>query len=111
MKKLVLVLALLGSNGAVAQGLDQKTIRAFNNLQEEMTTCMAYYMFGQACMKDQMTPETTQRAAAAFNALNESSFEIGQSLGMTVDAMISRLEMSAGEMRRLTNNSCINFSS
>ena len=90
---------------------DQKTIRALNNLHDEMLACIAYYTIGHACTKDQLPPEITDRTAVAIKALREGSYEIGQMLGMTDDAMTSRLKMRADEMRRLTNESCINFSS
>ena len=109
MKRLAFILTLLASNGAVAQ--DQKTIRALNNLHDEMLACIAYYTIGHACTKDQLPPEITESTAVAIKSLTEGSYEIGQMLGMTDDAMTSRLRMHADEMRRLINESCINFSS
>ena len=109
MKRLAFVLMLLASNGAAAQ--DQKTIRALNNLHDEMLACIAYYTIGHACTKDQVPPEITESTTAAIESLTEGSYEIGQMLGMTDDAMTSRLKMRADEMRRLANDSCVNFSS
>src|SRR5262249_27237657 len=73
-----------------------------------MLACIAYYTIGHACTKDQVPPEITESTAVAIDALKEGSYEIGQMLGMTDDAMTSRLRMHA---RRFINESCINFSS
>src|SRR5215831_14709929 len=105
MKKLAIILMLLASNGAAAQ--DQKTIRALNNLHDEMLACIAYYTIGHACTKDQVPPEITESTAVAIKSLTEGSYEIGQMLGMTDDAMTSRLRMHADESMARHHSECI----
>ena len=86
---------------------DQKTIRALNNLHDEMLACIAYYTIGHACTKDQVPPEITESTAVAIDALKEGSYEIGQMLGMTDDAMTSRLRMHADESMARHHSECI----
>src|SRR5262249_442772 len=71
MKRLVFVLTLLASNGAGAQ--DQKTIRALNNLHDEMLACISYYTIGHACTKDQAPPEITERTAGRIKSVTEGT--------------------------------------
>lgn len=84
--------------------------RALNNVQHEMSTCVAFYTFMRGCVA-QRDPTLTATTDQIIQRLTVSKASVGQSIGMTLDAMRSRSQMELDNMTALTNNSCTNVSS
>lgn len=105
---LAVVSALASS--ALAQSDAEKATRAMNNLQQEMTICIAFYAIGKVCVEP-----TDADLAAKFDAVGEvllqGAFEVGTAISMTQDAMLSRLTLEQKEMQALIANNCVNISS
>jgi hypothetical protein len=81
-----------------------------NNVQSEMSDCLAYYANIKACVgtQDKELSEGTQKT---LDALTLMAVKVGQSAGMTPDAMMSRLAMFQNEQRELIKGNCANMSS
>jgi hypothetical protein len=82
---------------------------AMNNLQAEYSRCAAFYAIIARCLGDgDPLRDSSQQAGEA--AMREAQ-QTGQSIGMTQDAMRSRVLMEGEAMRRLMGESCVNVSS
>jgi TonB family protein len=103
----------LVSGSASAQ--DDVQRQALNNLQGEMTKCAAYYAIGNECLRLRERPQEDaqliQVGAAAKDRLSKQAVEIGIAVGITPDAILSRLSNEITSMKALINNSCINMAS
>jgi molybdopterin converting factor small subunit len=104
----VAVLLFFVTENASAQ--DAKLALALNNVQSEMSDCLAYYANIKACVgtQDKELSEGTQKT---LDALTSMAVKVGQSAGMTLDAMMSRLAMFQNEQRELIKGNCSNMSS
>ena len=93
-----------------ASAQDAKLALALNNVQSEMSDCLAYYANIKACVgtQDKELSEATQKT---LDALTSMALKVGQSAGMTPDAMMSRLAMFQSEQRELIKGNCANMSS
>jgi hypothetical protein len=104
----IAILAFFIAGMASAQ--DAKPALALNSVQAEMSDCLAYYANIKACVgtQDKELSEGTQKT---LDALTLMAVKVGQSAGMTQDAMLSRLAMFQNEQRELIKGSCANMSS
>ena len=75
-----------------------------------MSTCIAYQMLVQECVQKQ-DPELGVEYATLTEHLIRFAVEIGSTIGMTEDAMTSRITNEQGQMRALIQNNCVNISS
>jgi hypothetical protein len=101
--------------GASAQDNSQRERQALNNLQHEMTTCVAYFAITRQCVLNRNRPEEdaqlVQQASAAYDRLLKEAISIGNVIGITPDAMVSRLHNQTTIMKALINDDCINVAS
>jgi hypothetical protein len=102
---------VLGSASAQDAGEQQ----AMNNVQAEMTTCVAFYAIETQCLRLRNRPredaQLIQGTSAAKDRLQNQAGEIGIALGITPDAMVSRLSNEITSMKALIKDSCINIAS
>jgi hypothetical protein len=107
MKAAVIVGCLLVGSAAFAE---DKTIDALNNLQMEMTVCAAYYGQVKTCVEGQ-NEALGATAQQAIDVLTRRLFNVGKALGISQDAMLSRLQMAQDEQNKLLKGDCINMAS
>jgi hypothetical protein len=98
---------LLGSPCAVAQ--DQKAAGA-DGVQSEISMCISYYIVLKGCVadRDRNLAENTQKV---MDALTERAFKLGTEIGMTGDAMLTRLKTFQDDQMQLIGRKCANISS
>jgi hypothetical protein len=106
-KAAIIAACLLVGSSAFAE---DKTIDALNNLQMEMTVCAAYYGQVKACVggQNEALSEATQQT---IDLLTKRLFNVGKTLGVSQDAMLSRLQMAQDEQNKLLKGDCINMAS
>jgi hypothetical protein len=94
----------------IASAQDATLTRALNNVQSEMSECLSYYANIKACVgsQDEGLSRGTQKT---IDALTLMAVKVGRSIGMTQDAMMSRLGMFQKQQRELTQDNCANMSS
>jgi hypothetical protein len=105
---LLATLPLLIPGGSRAQ--DAKLLSALNNVQSEMSDCLAYYSNIKGCVGTQ-DKELSDRTQRTLDALALMAVKVGRSAGMTPDAMMSRLSMFQDEQHELIKGNCANMSS
>jgi len=103
MKWITIVLLLISGN-AFAQDTDysEKEATAWNNVQDEITQCAAFWQFFRACAPEGAKEEEVQRAERIAKQMSDLAITIGMKIGMTQDAMISRLKMAMEDQAKLT---------
>lgn len=113
MHRATALLLLLISGSALAQDnrYSDKEVTAWNNVQYEITQCAAFWQLLRACMPEDAKPEQVQQAKKVTEHFSELAITIGKEIGMTQDAMISRLKMALEDQSKLTQGKCLNFSS
>jgi hypothetical protein len=109
MKRMLLLALLLVTTPATAQ-TDEQVTAAFNNLQYEASRCIAYYMIVQECVQKEDASFGAEIAKVTEHLI-EFAVQIGNNIGMTEDAMTSRITTEQGQMRTLIRNNCVNISS
>ncbi|CAN0653085.1 conserved exported protein of unknown function [Nitratireductor aquimarinus] len=87
-----------------------EVVRALNNVQHEMSTCIAYNTIVASCIRSQ-DPTTADAYDAAAEHLLLVSNRIGQTIGMSQDAMNSRMTLEWSQMNKLIGQNCVNISS
>jgi hypothetical protein len=104
---------LLTSGSALAQEtkLSGKEVTAWNNVQEEITQCAAFWQFFRACTPEGVKNEDAEQAERIAKYFSDLAVDIGVKIGMTQDAMVSRLKMVMEDQAKLTKGKCVNFSS
>jgi hypothetical protein len=113
MAKYVVACVLLAIAPSWAQN-GQKTeteISAWNAVQEEMTTCAAFYLFAKTCAPEGAKQEELAQIDRIIERMSELALMTGIEIGMTKDAMLSRLKMTLEEQARVTDGKCVNYSS
>jgi hypothetical protein len=105
-----MVLVGMAIQAALAQTPERAKL-ALNNTQHEMTECSAYYTVMRRCIGSERNPKLYEDTSELITRLNELAFKTGRSVGMTQDAMLSRLRMSLEGQMSLINYDCVNVSS
>jgi hypothetical protein len=107
MKTVWIAVCLLASSAAVAE---EKTTYTLNNLQMEMTVCAAYYSQMKACIgaQNESLNVSTQKTV---DLPTKQLFNVGKNIGVSQDAMLSRLQMAQDEQTKLLKGDCINIAS
>jgi len=75
-----------------------------------MSVCIAYYMLVQECVQKD-DPDLGAEYARVTEHLLNFSVQLGNTIGMTEDAMTSRITIGQDQMRGLIQNNCVNISS
>jgi hypothetical protein len=109
------VVTTAGLTGVHAQGTgdkltNDKIIRAMNEVQSELQTCLVYYTVVKQCLGDR-DAALSKATQATVDHLTNFSIQMGQSIGLTNDAMLSRIQMMTKEQMGLINGNCINIAS
>jgi hypothetical protein len=107
MKTVWTAICLLASSAALAE---DNTVPALNNLQMEMTVCVAYYSQVKTCVgpQNEALNVSTQKT---IDLLTKQLFNVGKTIGVSQDAMLSRLQMAQDEQNKLLKGDCINMAS
>lgn len=97
------------STPAAAQDADTKVLGALNNLHSEMITCLAYYSIFKQCLgKSDPLYNATDKI---IDHLTSFSIRVGDTIGMTQDAMASRVQIQMDQQMNLIQKNCVNISS
>jgi len=107
---ITLMFIIAVSTTAQADSERDKNIKALNNLQHEMTTCVAFYAISRECMFKKDDPDT-DKIDKITKTLSSHFVEIGVGIGLSQDAITSRLHMEMDKMTELLNKNCMNISS
>jgi hypothetical protein len=89
---------------------DQAQLRAMNAEQGRLSTCVAYFQVAKTCLGNQdsvVSSNLEEHAKYMFMV----SHTFGAQIGMSEDAMLSRLRLEHTEMMELMKSSCLNISS
>jgi hypothetical protein len=107
MRAICIVGFLLASSPAFTE---DNTVDALNNLQMEITVCAAYYGQVKACVgpQNEALSVSTQKT---IDLLTKQLFNVGKTIGVSQDAMLSRLQMAQDEQNELLKGDCINMAS
>jgi hypothetical protein len=107
MKAIFIAGFLVASSMAFA---DDKMTYALNNLQMEMTVCAAYYSQVKACVggESESLSVATQKTV---DVLTKQLFDVGKTLHISQDAMLSRLQMAQDDQNKRLKGDCINMAS
>ena len=111
MKLSLTLVAMLCLQSSLSSAQSQaEVIDALNNLQHEMSSCIAYNTIVASCIKS-TDPRTAQNYDDAAEHLLILSNKIGRTIGMTQDAMSSRMTLEWRKMDDLIKHDCVNISS
>lgn len=111
MRILMIGIFLVSATAAFAQAVSDKETRALSNVQHEMSTCVAYYSIVQQCMERSNFTEGAQRHKQVVEQLILHAVKVGSSIGMTMDAMRSRIQIESDQQQTLIRDNCSNTSS
>jgi hypothetical protein len=90
--------------------MTEKQIEALNNVQMELSVCIAYFNFAMQCAPEAMKDEV-KAFEPTIESMSDFAHKIGTSIGMTQDAMIARLKLATEEQATIIAGKCVNFSS
>ena len=91
--------------------LSEKEIDAWNHVQEEVITCVAYFNFGKACAPKNAKPDELKHMDRMIDKMNDLALAIASRIGTKdkADVMFSRVRQAMKEQADLTERSCTNF--
>jgi hypothetical protein len=84
---------------------------ALNNVHMELAVCTAYFTNVVRCAPAEHQKEVREKTKPVLESMSKSALRIAKTIGLTQDAMASRLLMATEEQTKLMNNSCVNLSS
>jgi hypothetical protein len=103
---------LVWSSLAASQQSIEDVRRLMNNMHYDMSTCVAYFRVVSRCAANSsQSSHLAEPNEKASDFLLQQAYELAQEIGMTEDALNSRLAMAAEDMLELMNKNCINISS
>jgi hypothetical protein len=111
---MVLLIGLMGwTSPAFSQITSNHELRRLmNNVHQDMTSCIAYFKIVEQCLaQNPKFSETAVGYRKAANDLLGKSSLLGKEVGLSDDAMQSRLKLAASDMMQLLQNDCVNISS
>ncbi|PDT71708.1 hypothetical protein CO683_00685 [Bradyrhizobium ottawaense] len=110
MGRIFLVLFSLLSIDAAAQDM-QRIKDLANNFSHENLVCGAYYLFVSQCIKNKSAtdPVATQYFEGG-NTFLKRGIETGRIAGVSDKALNAKVEIAIEEMKRDTDNDCVNIS-
>lgn len=103
-------LTMLAIDASAQPAPNEAAVGALNNFQHEITECGVFYRLMIECSKGKR-PEIEAGLEVGEKRSWELAARIGVMIGMTKDAMISRMQMEQKVQRSLVNNNCVNASS
>jgi len=91
--------------------LSERETQAWNNVQEELTACAAYWNVAKTCAPEDAKADELRQVDRIIDHMNTLALKVGSRIGMTQDAMVSRLKMAIEDQAKLIQGKCVNFSS
>ena len=91
--------------------LSEKEIQAWDSVQEELAACIGYFNVAKTCAPEGATTDELKRMDRIIDHMDTLAFAVGSRIGMTQDAMLSRLKMAIADQAKLMQGKCINFAS
>jgi hypothetical protein len=77
-----------------------------------MTVCANYFLLLERCVTNTPgTGDTGKKYGELFNNTIMGAMQIGETIGMSADAMKSRMKFEGDAMMKLINGNCVNISS
>lgn len=105
------VAVYLGVCGSAhAQDENARARRALSNTHQEIARCVVFFHIGADCIGSQ-NPDLSRQLEGNSSRLFELATNMGQQMGMSLDATVSRVRGEAEEMQNLMQHSCSNVSS
>jgi hypothetical protein len=102
----------MGSAQAQDAKLSDKQITAWNNVQGELTECIAYWQLAKGCAPENAKDEELKQVDRIIAHMDTLAFEVGKNIGMTDDAMVARLKIAFSDLAKLTDQKvCVNWPS
>jgi hypothetical protein len=91
--------------------LSEKEIDAWNHVQKDVITCVAYFNFGKACVPKNAKPDELKHMDQMIDKMNDLALAIASRIGAKdrADEMFSRVRQAMKEQADLTERSCTNF--
>jgi hypothetical protein len=86
---------------------------ATNELSSEMIECGQYFLTFWACFREfpsQQAQATANTYRQASDQISQRAFEIGKSVGLSVEALAARMRLANESLSKEINKNCTNFS-
>jgi hypothetical protein len=86
---------------------------ATNELSSEMIECGQYFLVSSACFKEFPSPSVEAAAndyRAASDRISQLALQIGKTVGLTEEALGSRMRLANGSLNKAINKNCVNIS-
>ena len=111
--KWIAIALLVSVSSARAQDtkFSDREITAWSAVQGELTACTAFWQHFKACVPENVTKAQLEKTDRVIKQFSDLSFEVGNNIGMNLDAMLSRLKMAIEDQNALTEGKCVNFDS
>ncbi len=111
--KWIAIALLVPVSTALAQDakFSDRDITAWSEVQLELTNCTAYWQRFKVCAPENATKVQLEQVDRIIKQFTDLSFDVGDKIGMTLDAMLSRLKMAIEDQNELTEGKCVNFAS
>lgn len=77
----------------------------------EYAVCFSYYTAMKQCAPKSIDADASQRIQVTIDRVLQMYYRIGTNIGVTKDAMLSRIKMATDEDAKLLAGSCVNTSS
>jgi hypothetical protein len=110
----LLVGALMCSMVTVANGQSKvETDWATNELSSEMIECGQYFLVSWGCFKGVPNPAAEATAndyRAASDRISQLALQVGKSIGLTEQAVASRMRLANQGLNKAINGNCVNIS-
>jgi hypothetical protein len=113
MKRLVAAIIMCLITAAVHAQSKADTDWATNELSSEMIECGQYFLVSWACFTDFPNPDAEAAAndyRAASDRISQLAFQVGKSVGLTEQAVASRMRLANDSLNKTINKNCTNIS-
>lgn len=107
---LVACILIWSPHAVKSEQLDAEFIKRVNNLQHELTRCVAFVETMKHCSR-KSHPENKAWLTTWSDKLLRFAYDAGKAIKMSDDAMGARLRMEQKDMSALIKDNCVNVSS
>jgi hypothetical protein len=80
-------------------------------VQEELTSCTAFWHFSKTCAPENASEDELKRADQIIMHFTDLALSVGSKIGMSQDAMLSRFKMAIENQAAITGGKCVNYAS
>jgi hypothetical protein len=97
---------------AIGQPLSENEKRAVNELSGELLECSVYFTISAECMRghpDPRVPSIIKKYEEASTTAGGKAMMVGRIVGLTDDAVASRMKLIQNEMMKSIKDNCVNI--